>query len=457
MDIAIVFLLIILNGFFAMSEMSLVSARKVRLHRWAREGRPGAARALALAEHPTDFLSTVQVGITGIAILTGAFGEEALTSMLAARLADIPLFAPYAHGIALAFTVLAITYFSVVVGELVPKQLALRNPEAIASRVARPMQWLARGAAPLVRLLSASSAWVLRAGGAGARRSDPVTDEEIVVLMRQGARAGVFEKAEPALVANILHLDEQPVGAVMTPRLDMFYLDLDDSFESNRRKIIASPDWIIPVCRGGSENVLGMLHTHDLLGRCLAGDAVDIGAALRAPFYIPETLSVLQVLEGFKQHRAEVALVVDEYGHLLGLVSLTHVLEAIVGELPAHGEAGSDAVRRDDGSWLVDGMMDLRRFGQVVEIDACRETRRATSTRSAASSWRSSAACRARATLLRGAACASKSSTWTATGWTRCWCRAPSPPLRSSRKRRSSRSGASDRLRRAQRAMRASS
>jgi putative hemolysin len=220
-----------------------------------------------------------------------------------------------------------------------------------------------------VRLLSASSAGLLRAAGAGPRGGDPVTDEEIVVLMRQGAHAGVFEKAEPALVANILHLDEQPVGAIMTPRLEMFYLDLYDSFEANRRKIIASPDWIIPVCRGGSDDVVGMLHTHELLGRCLGGQSVDFAAALRAPFYIPETLSVLQVLEGFKKHRVEVALVVDEYGHLLGVVSLTHVLEAIVGELPAHGEADSDAVRRDDGSWLVDGMMGLHRFRQLIDLE----------------------------------------------------------------------------------------
>jgi magnesium and cobalt exporter, CNNM family len=256
----------------------------------------------------------------------------------------------------------------VVVGELVPKQLALRNPELIAARVARPMHGLARAAGPLVRVLSASSAGLLRLAGAGPRAGAPVTDEEIVVLMRQGARAGVFEKTEPALVSNILHLDEQPVGAIMTPRLDMFYLDLDDGFETNRRKIIASPDWIIPVCRGGSEEVVGMLHTHDLLGRCLAGEPVDIGAALRAPFIIPPTLSVLEVLEGFRTHRVEVALVADEYGHLLGLVSLTHVLEAIVGELPAHGEDEPGATRRDDGSWLLDGAIDLHRFRQLLEV-----------------------------------------------------------------------------------------
>jgi putative hemolysin len=209
---------------------------------------------------------------------------------------------------------------------------------------------------------------VLRAVGAGGRRVDSVSDEEINVMMRQGERAGVFAKTEPALVSNILHLDEQPVGAIMTPRLEMFYLDLEDSFEENRRKIIASPDWIIPVCRGGSDDVAGMLHTHDLLGRCLAGEAVDIAAVLRPPFYIPETLSVLQVLEGLKKHHAEVALVVDEYGHLLGLVSQTHVLEAIVGELPSQEGGESDAVRRDDGSWLLDGMIDLHRFRQLLEI-----------------------------------------------------------------------------------------
>ncbi|HEY6863219.1 MAG TPA: hemolysin family protein [Burkholderiales bacterium] len=368
MDLAVVCLLILLNGFFAMSEMALVSARKARLQRWAEEGRPGAAPALDLAERPVHFLSTVQVGITSIAILTGALGEDAIANRLGAWLAGFAPIAPYAHGLALAATVLVITYFSVVVGELVPKQLALRSPEAIASRIARPMQLLARAAAPLVRLLGASSAWILRAAGAGPREGAPVTDEEIVVLMRQGARAGVFEKAEPALVSNILHLDEQPVGAIMTPRLDMLYLDLYDDFAVNRRKIVASPDWIVPVCRGGSDEVVGMLHTHDLLGRCLAGDEVDLAATLRAPFIIPPTLSVLQVLEGFRTHRVEVALVADEYGHPLGLVSLKHVLEAIVGELPAHGEDDTGAARRDDGSWLLDGAIDLHRFRQLLDV-----------------------------------------------------------------------------------------
>jgi len=368
MDLAIVCLLILLNGFFAMSEMALVSARKARLQRWAEEGRPGAARALDLAERPSHFLSTVQVGITSIAILTGAFGEDAIANRLGAWLAGFAPLAPYAHGLALAGTVVVITYFSVVVGELVPKQLALRSPEAIAARIARPMQALARAAAPLVRMLSASSAWVLRVAGAGPREGAPVTDEEIVVLMRQGARAGVFEKAEPALVSNILHLDEQPVGAIMTPRMEMFYLDLYDDFEVNRRKIVASPDWIVPVCRGGSDEVVGMLHTHDLLGRCLAGERIDLAAALRAPFIIPPTLSVLQVLEGFRRHRVEVALVADEYGHPLGLVSLSHVLEAIVGELPAHGDDEPGAARRDDGSWLLDGTIDLHRFRQLLEV-----------------------------------------------------------------------------------------
>jgi magnesium and cobalt exporter, CNNM family len=367
MDVVILCLLIAVNGLFAMSEMALVSASKARLQRWAEEGRPGAGPALELAERPSHFLSTVQVGITGIAILTGAFGEDAIANRLGAWLAGFAPLTPYAHGLALAATVIVITYFSVVVGELVPKQLALRSPEAIAARVARPMQRLARAAAPLVRLLSASSARVLRLAGAGPRDGEPVTDEEIVVLMRQGARAGVFEKAEPALVSNILHLDEQPVGAIMTPRLEMFYLDLDDGFEANRRKIVASPDWIIPVCRGGSDEVVGMLHTHDLLGRCLAGETVDIAATLRAPFVIPPTRSVLEVLEGFRAHRVEVALVADEYGHLLGIVSLTHVLEAIVGELPAHGEDEPGAVRRDDGSWLLDGSIDLHRFRQLLD------------------------------------------------------------------------------------------
>jgi putative hemolysin len=370
MDLVVIFFLILLNGLFAMSEMSIVSARKARLHQWADEGRQGAAAALQLANEPSHFLSTVQIGITSIGILSGAFGERAIADHLSAYFAEVPLIAPYAHGLALGITVVVITYVSVIIGELVPKRLALLDPERIAGLIARPMQWLSRATAPLVRFLTASSELVLRLFPSKGGAREPVNDAEINVLMVQGAHAGVFEKGEPALVSNILGLDELRVGALMTPRLDMHYVDLDAPEEEVRRQIITSPDAVVPVCRGGVENVIGMLQAQDLLEPCLSGQTVNIERALRPPLYLPDTLSATRVLEAFKKHRAQVALVVDEYGHLLGMVSLIHVLEAIVGDLPRPGELESEAVQREDGSWLVEGMIPISRFKQLLGIGA---------------------------------------------------------------------------------------
>jgi putative hemolysin len=367
MDLLFILLLILLNGVFAMSEIAMVSARRSRLQSLADAGRRGARAAIALQESPGGFLSTVQVGITLVAILSGAFGEAALAGPIEAWLSQFPAVAPYAEGLALALVVAGITYLSVVVGELVPKQLALLAPEGVASRVARPFRWLSRAALPLVWALSASSALVLRLLGARRQAEPPVTDEEIKVLMAQGAEAGVFHASERAIVANVLRLDEQPIGAIMTPRNEIHYVDLADPAEVVQRDLAESPHTLLPVCREGlDENLLGVLKVVDLLPRLLAGHrlgAEDIEAALHPPLFVPESLTTTQLLESFRASRVNLALIVDEYGSLQGLVTLSDVLASIVGgPVGAEPEEEREIVQREDGSWLVDGGVTLERL-----------------------------------------------------------------------------------------------
>ena len=369
MDLAIIFVLILFNGVFAMSEIAVVSARKARLQQRVDEGRAGAAAALELANEPSHFFSTIQVGITSIGILNGAFGEAAIADKLSVYFTEFPLLAPYSQGLALTVMVISITYLSVILGELVPKRLALINPEGIASLVARPMQMLARVTSPLVNFLSLSSALVLRLLRAKPNEDPPVTEEEINVLMEQGAQAGVFEAAESALVSNVLRLDEQPVAAIMTPRVDIVYLDLDHPFEVNRQKLIDSPHSSLPVCKGGVDHIVGVLRSQELLAKSLAGEPADIASTVQPPLYVPRSLSAMEVLETFKKHRAHIALVVDEYGNLLGLVTPIDILESIVGDISMEEAEEADAVQREDGSWLLDGMLNIERFRQLLDVD----------------------------------------------------------------------------------------
>jgi putative hemolysin len=370
MEILLLLLLILVNGAFSMSEIAVVSSRKARLQRMVDEGVPGASTAAALNEDPSSLLSTVQIGITTIAVLSGVLGEGLIAAPFAEWLAGFPALAPFARLIAVVTVVAAITYLSVVIGELVPKRLALLAPERVASVVARPLVLLSRAARPLVRLLSWSSSLVL--GAFGARRSGepPVTDDEIKVLMEQGAEAGVFHATEHAIVSNVLRLDEQRLGAIMTPRMDIYAIDLDDEPAEIRRRVAESPHARVVICRDGIDNVLGMLRPGDLLKPALAGEPLDIEAVLRPAHFVPETITVTQLLENFRRERLRFALVVDEYGELQGLVSLTDVLASIVGELPA-GEAPGDeeVVQRADGSWLIDGAIGIERLVAVLGID----------------------------------------------------------------------------------------
>lgn len=374
MEVLFLAVLIVLNGVFALSEIAVVSARKTRLQQWADERRGGAAVALRLANEPGRFLSTIQVGITTIGILSGALAEASVAQALAVSLAQVPALAPYSEGIAIGIVVVIITYLSVVIGELVPKRLALINPEAIASVIALPMEWLSRVSSPVVRFFNLSSEAVLRLVGAREAAGPPVTEEEIKVLMEQGTEAGVFEESEQALVSNILRLDEQRVGAIMTPRVDIFYLDLEEPYEENRKRLLDCPHSRMPVCKGGLDNVLGILESKALMRQALRGETVDLTASLARALYVPNSISSMELLETFKRTRMHMALVVDEYGEVQGLVTMKDVLEAIVGGIPTAEAAGDEeAVRREDGSWLLDGMLALGRFKEIFELEELEE------------------------------------------------------------------------------------
>ena len=372
MDIVLLLLLILLNGVFAMSEMAVVSSRKSRLQNLADDGSPGAGSALLLHQEPSGFLSTIQVGITSVGILSGAIGEAAIADPLAAWLGSFTTLESYARGVALTLTVVGLTYFSVVVGELVPKRLALLAPEGIATLIARPMMILARLAHPLVTVLSGSSAAILRLLGARRKEEPPVTDDEIKVLMEQGAEAGVFHESEQEIVSNVLRLDEQRISAIMTPRREMFVIDLEEDEEIVWQQLKETSYSRVVVCRDGLEHVLGVLQTGDLLKKALGGERVtlaDLEALLRPPLYVPETVSTTQLLESFRRARLQFALLINEYGDVQGVVTLTDVLAAIVGELSVpEAPEDRDMLQREDGSWLVDGDVGIERMKSVLDI-----------------------------------------------------------------------------------------
>jgi putative hemolysin len=368
-DALLLLALILFNGVFAMAEMAVVSSRKARLQQLADDGAPGAASALQLANEPSYFLSTIQVGITLIGVLTGAIGEATMANPFAAALSEAGMPDRYAQSVALAVVVVAITLVSLIVGELVPKRLALRNPEALASLVARPMNWLARVAHPVVRLLSLATDAVLRLFGVRHQPEPPVTEEEIKVLMEQGAEAGVFERSEQAIVARLFTLDEMRVGSVMTPRVDLVSIGLDEPVEDVRRTLRESRHARYPVLDGDGQPV-GLLKARDFVDRLLDDQPVELSTLADRPLFVPETITAMKLLETFKKSRQHAALVVDEYGELQGLVTLNDVLEALVGDIASIEEnVDPDIVRRDDTSWLMDGSVSISRFRDVTGAD----------------------------------------------------------------------------------------
>lgn len=329
-EILFILLLLLANGVFAMSEIALVSARKSRLKQRAEGGDARARAALALADSPDRFLPTVQIGITLVGIFAGAFGGATIAEQLAGQIAVVPALAPYAEGIGLGVVVIAITYFSLIIGELVPKRIALNNPETIAALVARPMNLLARIAAPVVFLLSFSTTVVLKLLRVKPSIEPSVTEEEVRALILQGAEAGIFEHSEREIVESVFRLDDRSVNDLMMQRREVVWLDADASGEEIRRTITENPYSRFPVCEGSLDNVVGVAKAKHLLERCLNGEPLDLRAAMTAPLFVPETQTALQVLELFKNAHTHIALVVDEHGGVEGLVTINDVMEAIV-------------------------------------------------------------------------------------------------------------------------------
>jgi len=364
-EIVIIFLFIILNGVFVMSEIAVVSSKKPRLQQRANEGDQRAKRALALAGDPNPFLSTVQVGITLIGVLVGAVGGVTLGNQIAPLIAQIPLLAPYATSIALFIVVLVITYFSIVLGEIVPKRIGLQNPERLAASLAGSMLFISRIFRPLVWFLTKSSDLVMRLLGQKQSIEPPVTEEEILVQIDQGTQAGVIEETEQDMVEGVFRMHERRVFSLMTPRSEIIWLDVKDSPEEIQKVIEESMYSRFPVCEDSLDNVLGIIKARDLLLESLHGEPLALKRNLQQVKYIPETSFASRALEIFKSGAAEMLLIVDEFGSVQGVLTINDILEEIVGDLEA---SEPQATQRQDGSWLLDGMLSIEDFKEIFNI-----------------------------------------------------------------------------------------
>lgn len=369
-EVSVIFILLVANGLFAMSEIAVVAARKVRLQQWTEEGNKRARAALELANEPTQFLSTVQIGITLVGILAGAFGGATIAEKLAAYFSTVPALARYSEILSVGLVVIAITYFSLIIGELVPKRIALTNPEKIASFIAGPMRLLSKITAPVVYLISASTDLMVRLLGVSSSDEPGMTEDEIKVLIEQGTQAGIFEESEQDMIEGVLRLGERPAGILMTPRTQIIWIDLDDPPEQVKQDIISHRHSIYPVGRDNLDNLLGMVHAKDLLAQLLSGLPLDIKPLLLQPLFVPEQMLALQVLDLLKQKGAKAAFVVDEFGSIEGMITPDDFLEDIVGELePPESRETLKAFRRPDGSWLLDGLLHIDELKETLELD----------------------------------------------------------------------------------------
>ena len=370
--IVVVLLLVVLNGLFAMTELAVVSSRKSKLQSRAERGDRGARAALKLSEEPTQFLSAVQVGITLIGILAGAYGQATIAGELDRILeANFPAFAPYSEIASTALVVVLITYVSLIVGELVPKRLALIFPEAIASKMAAPISTMALLMKPFVLLLTASTSGILKIMGVKDRDGSDVTQEEVESILAEGTSAGLIEPEEQVMIEEILRLGDRAVRVAMTPRHEVFWIALDDPEEVVREEIRTCPYSRIVVARESDiDNPLGVVHKKDLLDALLTDGSYDIEKLVAEPAFIPQSTSVLKALEILKGSKVHMAFVVDEYGAFEGVVTATDLLEMIAGDFnESHDEQDLSIRKREDGSWAVDGQADLDELGDVLGED----------------------------------------------------------------------------------------
>ncbi len=371
LELAVVLGLTLLNGLFAMAEMAIVSSRRLRLQQMAEDGSKGAARALELSENPNRFLSGVQVGITLIGILSGAFGGATLGARLGEVLNRYPILHPYGDEIAFGAVVVAITFLSLIVGELVPKRIALTSPEPFAAKLARPLQIVVLIARPMVWLLEKTTAGVLMLLRVRTDRPGGVTEEEVKLAIAEGTESGVIDEVEEDMIHGVLALADRSVASVLTPRTDVYWIDVADDEKTVAREIADCPYSRIVVARNGDiGRPIGIVQKKDLLTSLLAGKPFDIEANLIQPIFVPETLPVLRLLEMFRTANVHIALVVDEYGHFLGVATLHDVLEGIAGDISQEHEGeDKELLRRADGSWLVDGRTPVETLKEELGIE----------------------------------------------------------------------------------------
>ncbi|MBC8043587.1 MAG: HlyC/CorC family transporter, partial [Rhizobacter sp.] len=367
-ELAIIVVLVFLNGVFSLSELAIVSARKGRLQQLANEGNKRAAVALELANAPNDFLSTVQIGITLIGILTGAFGGAAVAKYLAAFFNTIPATAAYSDGLGVTLVVIPITYLSLVIGELVPKRLALTHPEAIACIVAPPMKWLSKIARPLVLLLSGSTSLLMKLLRVQAGNDQAVTEEEIKVLIDQGTQAGTFHAAEQDMIARVFRLADRHVAVLMTPRTDIIWLDLSESEAETKQKIAEHAYSFFPVATDTLDDLKGVVRGKDLLSLTMEGKPFVLTELCIKPLFIVETTPALRVLESFKKSGTHIAFVVNEHGTIQGLVTFDDILRSVFEDIEDTGTVNADIAERGDGSWLISGSLPLDEFADALEI-----------------------------------------------------------------------------------------
>ncbi len=363
-ELAIIFLLTVINGVLAMSEAAVIAARKPRLQQQIDKGSAGARIAMALKDEPSRFLSTVQIGITLVGMLLGAFGGATVASDIARSLRQNETLAPYADALGLLIIVVATTYIQLIIGELVPKRLALHRPETIASQMARPLRLISVITAPVVKLLSISTDAVLWLLGTKESGEAPITEEEITAMLTVGVEAGVFEEAEQEMVESVFKLGARRVTSIMTPRTEIVWLNLEDDPEENQRKLVESHYSRFPVCDGDLDHVIGLVRAKDLLPRVLAGEPLDLRAAMVPPIFVPESMTVARSLEIFRESGKHIVFVINEYGGLQGLVTTQDILEEIVGDIEQ-----PQAVMREDGSYLIDGLMAIDDFKELVDIE----------------------------------------------------------------------------------------
>ncbi|OHE67847.1 MAG: hypothetical protein A2413_05915 [Treponema sp. RIFOXYC1_FULL_61_9] len=368
-EILVLFFLVLLNGFFSMSEMSIVSSRKARLRAKADEGRKAYRRALDAAENPTRYLSTIQIGITLIGILSGAFGGATIARTLSASIAAVPLLAPWAEGLAVAIVVISITFLSIVVGELVPKQIALSKPEAIAAAVVPLLSVLSRVFSPIVGFLSRATNLVLKLFRIPTGQDHAITEEEIHIALSEGERYGIVEKKERSMVEGVFYLGDRPVETFMMHRSELVWLEADASADETKAAVLsARHQAFFPIAKGGLDNVVGVASIRDVLAAFVDGSWRNVADLAKKPCFVPSTMSSLKAFESFKRSGSEFILVLDEYGGLAGAISIRDLIEEIVGELSTPDADSEEIIKREDGSYLIGGLVNADEFAELFDI-----------------------------------------------------------------------------------------